>query len=392
VGKRGHNEGSIYKRDDGRWVAIVTLGYEGGKRKRKSFYGETRKDVQEQLTKALRDLQQGLPIASERLTVGDFLQRWLEDVVKGKKEPKTYASYAQLVRLHLAPELGRIALAKLSPQEVQEFINRKQAAGLSPRTIQYLHAILRAALNRALKWGLVSRNVATLVEVPSVRRKPTQFLEPEQARRLLDDIRGDRLEALYTVALAIGLREGEALGLRWQDVNLETGTITVQVGLQRVEGKLQLKNLKTEHSRRSISLPQFANAALRSHRARQLEERLQAGELWEEHGLVFTTALGKPLDSRNVVRRFKRALQQAGLPDQRFYDLRHTCASLLLVQGVHPRVVMEILGHSQISLTMNTYSHVAPQLQGEAAERMHRLLTARAHDREAEGEARTSVD
>jgi integrase len=375
MGKRGHNEGSIYKRgDDGRWAATVTLGYEGGKRKRKTFYGDTRREVQEQLTKALRDIQQGLPIASERQTVGDFLQRWLEESVKGKKEPKTYASYAQLIRLHLSPDLGRIVLAKLSPQDVQDFINRKQAAGLSPRTVQYLHAVLRAALNRALKWGIIPRNVATLVDVPTVRRKPTQFLPPEEAKRFLDGIQGDRLEALYTVALAIGLREGEALGLRWTDINLETGVLSVQVELQRVDGKLQLKILKTDHSKRSIALPQFAIAALRAHRARQLEERLQAEELWVDHGLVFTTVLGKPLDSRNVVRRFKRALQQAELPDQRFYDLRHTCASLLLVQGVHPRVVMEILGHSQISLTMNTYSHVAPQLQGEAAQRMDALF------------------
>lgn len=375
MGQRGHNEGSIYRRDDGRWVASVTLGYEGGKRKRKSFYGETRREVQEQLTKALRDLQQGLPIANERQTVAEFLERWLAESVKGKREPKTYASYAQLIRLHLSPELGRIVLAKLSPQDVQDFINRKQAAGLSPRTVQYLHAVLRAALNRALKWGLVPRNVATLVDVPTVRRKPMRFLPPAQARCLLDAIQGDRLEALYTVALAIGLREGEALGIRWQDVNLETGILTIQVGLQRIDGKLQLKNLKTEHSRRSIALPKFALAALRAHRARQLEERLQAGELWEEHDLIFATALGKPLDSRNVVRRFKRALRQAGLPDQRFYDLRHTCASPLLVQGVHPRVVMEILGHSQISLTMNTYSHVAPQLQEEAAQRMDDLFS-----------------
>jgi integrase len=354
---------------------MVTLGYERGKRKRKSFYGDTRKEVQEQLTKALRDIQQGTPIANERQTVGEFLQQWLEESVKGKKEPKTHASYAQLIRLHLTPELGRIVLAKLSPRDVQDFINRKQACGLSPRTVQYLHAVLRAALNRALRWGLVSRNVATLVDVPHVRRQPTRFLPPEDAKRLLESIRGDRLEALYTVALAIGLREGEALGLRWQDVNLETGVVTIQVGLQRVEGRLRLKNLKTDHSRRSIALPEFAITALRTHRARQLAERMQAGELWADHGLVFTTSLGRPLDSRNVVRRFKRALEQAGLPDQRFYDLRHTCASLLLVQGVHPRVVMEILGHSQISLTMNTYSHVAPQLQDDAARRMDDLLS-----------------
>lgn len=390
MSKRGHHEGSIFKRGDDRWAATITLGYVGGKRQRKTFYGDTRKEVQEQLTAALRAQQQGLPVANDRQTVGEFLARWLDESVKGKKQPKTYASYAQLIRLHIAPELGRIVLAKLTPQDVQGFINRKLDAGLSARTVQYLHAVLRAALNRALKWGLVARNVATLVDVPSVRRKDMRFLTPDEARRFLASIQGDRLEALYTVAMAIGLREGEALGLRWQDVDLNTGVLRVRVALQRIEGALQLKELKTAHSRRAIALPAFAISALLSHRARQDEERKRAGAMWREHGLVYTTATGMPLDSRNVLRRFKRALVEAGLPDQRFYDLRHTCASLLLVQGVHPRVVMEILGHSQISLTMNTYSHVAPQLQNEAAQRMHDLLSSPTHN--TKGETRAGND
>lgn len=374
MGKRGHHEGSIYKRDDGRWVASVTLGYDGGKRKRKSFYGDTRREVQAELTKALRDLQQGLPLADERQTLGAYLDRWLDEVAKPKIRAKTYHSYAQLIRLHLKPELGHVVLAKLSPQDVQEFLNRKLESGLSARTVQYLHALLRASLNRALKWGLVARNVAALVDPPRVESGEVTPLAPDQARQLLDALQSERLQALFAVPLAVGLRPGEALGLRWKDVNFTTGTLSVTRALQRIEGKLQLVELKTRRSRRTIALPDVALAALQAHQARQLDERMQAGERWQDMGLVFTTQHGTPLEPRNVVRTFKRILKNAGLPDQRFYDLRHTCASLLLAQGVHPRVVMEILGHSQIGLTMNTYSHVTPQLQQDAAKRIDDLL------------------
>ena len=377
LGKRGQNEGSIYKRSDGRWAATVTLGHEGGKRKRKTYYGETRKEAQEQLTAALRTIQQGLPITNDRLTVGRYLERWLNESAKPTIRPKTYHSYAQLIRLHLTPDLGHIVLGKLTPQDVQEFVNRKLKVGLSARTVQYLHSVLRRALGQALKWGLVPRNVATLVDPPRVRRTDVRPLLPDQARLLLEALRGDRLEALYTVALAVGLREGEALGLRWQDVDFEKGTLSVRVALQRIEGKLQLVEPKTLRSRRSILLSDSTLGALRTHHARQLAERLQAGERWYESGLVFTSRTGTPLLARNIVRHFKGVLRKAALPDQRFYDLRHTCASLLLAQGVHPRVAMEILGHSQISLTMDTYSHVIPTLQKEAAGRMDDLLSGR---------------
>jgi len=372
--RRGHNEGSIYKRTDGRWAATLTLGYEDGKRKRKTFYGETRKVVQEQLTAALRTHQQGLPVPNERQLMGTFLDRWLAESAKPSIRAKTYRSYEQLVRLHLKPGLGHIPLAKLGPQQVQAFLNRKLASGLSPRTVDHLYDRLRTALNQAVRWGLVARNVATLVDPPHVEETEVVPLDPGQARVLLETLKDERLQAVFTVPLAVGLRPGEALGLRWQDVNLETGTITICRALQRIEGQLQLVELKTRRSRRAIVLPGVALAALTAHRQRQQEEREQAGDRWQEHGLVFTTRHGTPIEPRNAVRSFKRILKRAGLPDQRFYDLRHTCASLLLAQRVHPRVVMEILGHSQISLTMNTYSHVIPQLQEEAAQRMNDVL------------------
>ena len=200
-------------------------------------------------------------------------------------------------------------------------------------------------------------------------------MTPEQARTFLDSVRGKRLEALYTVALALGLRQGEALALRWTDIDMEAGNVTVRAGLQRQGGKLVLVEPKTPRSRRTIAAPPIVVAALRSHRSRQLQDRLAAGSEWQDLDFVFCTQAGGPLDSRNVTRDFQRALTKAGLPHMRFHDLRHSCASLLLAQGVHPRVVMETLGHSQIALTMNTYSHVIPALQREAADRMQAALS-----------------
>jgi integrase len=200
-------------------------------------------------------------------------------------------------------------------------------------------------------------------------------LDPDQARQLLQTVQGHRLEALFTVALAIGLRPGEALGLQWQDVDLAAGALSVRRALQRVNGNLQLEEVKSATSRRHITLPQVALAALKAHRLRQLEEQEFLGESWPNTGLVFTSERGTPLEPRNAARLFQRMRRKAGLPYRRFYDLRHTCATLLLVQGVHLRVVMEILGHSQISLTMNTYSHVVPTLQQDAARRMDEVLS-----------------
>jgi integrase len=352
----------------------------GGKRQRRYVYGRTRREVQEKLTALRRAHDAGLLVAPEKQTVGQFLERWLADVARTSLRPTTYSSYGWLIARHISPELGHLPLAKLSPQDVQTYINHKRAEGLSARTVQYLHAVLRRALGQAVKWELV--------DAPRVRRVEVQPLSPDEARAFLAFMRGDRLEALYSVGLALGLRRGEVVWLRWQDVGLQHGVLSVRGALQRidgtlqridgtlqwVDGTLQWVEVKTDRSRRTIALPDVVLAALRAHRARQLEERLAAGELWQDTGYVFVQPNGAPIGGRLALKYFQPARASAGLPWQRFHDLRHACASLLLVQGVPMRVVMEILGHTRISTTADLYSHVLPELQREAANRMNDLL------------------
>jgi integrase len=369
--RRGHNEGSIRKRPNGTWEARISLP----NGKRKSLYGETRGEVQAKLKAAQRDLDNGLDLSAGKQTMGQFLDRWLEDVAKSRVRPKTHHSYAQLVRLHLKPELGHIPLTSLTPQHVQAMMTRKTAAGLSPRTVQYLRALLRCALKEAVKWSLVGRNVATLVDPPRSVRKPVQPLTAEQARHFLDTTRNDRLGPLFHVAITTGLRQGELFGLRWEDVNFDAGTLTVRHALQRIDGEPKLVEPKTALSRRTITLPVSAITAFREQRIRQLEERLLAGSAWHDWGLVFSSSIGTPLEPSNVTKRLHKLLETADLPRQRFHDLRHCAASLLLAGGVAPRTIMGILGHSQISLTMNTYAHLSPALERDAADRLDAILT-----------------
>ena len=375
--RRITGEGSIAQRRDGRWQARIDLGWQDGRRVRKYFYGRTAEEAGNALLKARSDLKAGLPVHVEKQTVGQFLDRWLE-TVKPSVRPRTFQSYEILVKRHIVPELGRWKLDKLTPQHVQGALVRKSASGLSAQTVRHVRAILRIALNQAIKWGLVARNAASLAVAPKLVRKRFQSLSPEQARQLLDTAKGDRLEAIYSVALSLGLRMGEVLGLRWQDVDLDGATLTVNQAIYRIASKgLVVAEPKTHRSRRALFLPDGVLRALRAHRLRQLQQRLAAGSRWQDGGLVFTSGIGTPFEPRNLFRNFKTLLRKAGLPDIRFHDLRHSAASLLLAQGVPMRAVMEMLGHSNIGTTADIYSHVMPAMMRDVAEKMDAILSSR---------------
>ncbi len=368
--RRGHGEGSIYRRRDGRWAASVSLP--GGKRK--TFYGRTRQEVQRKLHDALRARDQGLPQPPGRLSIGRFLGEWLE-AARPSLRPRTWERYEEVVRLHIAPALGRLPLAHLAPSHLQRLYAQKLEEGLSPTTVARVHAVLHRALGQAERWGLVPRNVASLVTPPRAARQEMKALSPEEARRFLEAARGERLYALYVLAITTGMRLGELLALRWRDVDLERGTLRVTATLQKTRDGYLFAEPKTERSRRQVVLSPAALEALRQHRLRQLEERLRLGDAWEDHDLVFPNEVGRPLDRTNLTHRsFERVLRRAGLPRLRFHDLRHTAATLLLSQGVHPKVVADMLGHSTISVTLDLYSHSTPAMHRQAALALDSLL------------------
>lgn len=371
--RRAYGEGLIHKRGDGRWEARFDTGAIGGRRQRQSVYGESKAEVAAKLREAQRRLDRGLPLLDERTTVGQFLARWLTEVVEPSRSRNTFNGYSVNVHRHLVPLVGSRRLVKLTPADVQAVLNIKQAEGLAPRTVQYIHATLRAALGVAMRWGLVERNVATLTEPIRLIRTPVIPFSLDEVKRLLKASAEDQLAAFWTVAVAIGLRPSEALALRWSDVDLDARRVFVRNTLEWRTGSWSLKQPKSRTSRRIISLPKVCAEALRAHRVRQSEARLAAEE-WDDQDFVFTTDTGVPLSRWQINYRFDRLQERAGVRHHRLYDCRHTAASLLLAQGVAPRVVMEILGHSSYSLTMDTYTHVLPTLLSDAADAMDRTL------------------
>lgn len=370
AGRRANHEGSIYLRKDGLWVGAVSLPMG----RRKVVYGRTRDDVRRKLTGALHARESGTLTDSRGQTLGQFLDLWLSEIVKPSVRAWTYRGYEVHVRLHIKPMLGHLALDRIEPAHVQALLNRKLKEGLSSKSVRYIRGTLRAALQQAVRWGYLARNAAALVDGPRIERYEIKPFDATEARRLLDALEGDRLRALYSVALTMGLRQGEALGLRWQDVDLPVGFLHVQKQLQRIDGKFELVDVKTNRSRRTLVMPATIVTQLKEHKVRQTQELKGQDRRPNGFDLVFTRSDGGPLDGTVVTHQFHRLLERVGLPQRRFHDLRHSCATLLLAQGVSPRVVMEILGHSQIALTMNTYTHVLPELKHDAAERMDRVV------------------
>jgi integrase len=385
--KRGNNEGTIYQREsDGKWVGALSLGYDGtGKRKRKIIYGDTRKEVRDRLLALQKAHADGLPVTKDTATIADLMTAWLAEVVKPTVRPKTYRSYEQISRVHIVPALGRIKVRELDARQIQAFLHGRTTC--SPRTVGYIRGILRRALGQAMKWDWVTRNIVILTTPPKIERTPPPTFTVEQARALLAAFDAHRLGPLFTVQLGLGLRIGEALGLRWEDVRLDegghSGTLIVRYQLQRVAGvdtpgvsAYTLMPPKSRAGNRVIELPGFVAEALVKQRCwcEAMQPAWTKVEATNELGLVFTSGNATPLSDYNVRRDFKKLLVKAGIERIRLHDMRHLCASLLLAKGVPARVVMEILGHSQISLTMNTYSHVLPGTTSAAARAMEDAL------------------
>src|SRR5215218_6306892 len=375
MGKRGNGEGTIYRRKDGKWATQYTV-YTAEGRKRKTLYGKTRQEVAAKLTKAMSDRDGGLHFDAGSLTLGEYLDTWLMASVKDTVRLTTYQGYERICRLHIKPSLGRVRIKDLAVVHVRRLYRGRLEAGLAPRMVQLVHVTLHKALKQAVMDGLIPRNVTEGVKAPRPEPKEIKPLCPEQARALLEAAEGDRLEALYMLAVTTGMRQGELLGLKWEDVDFKAGTIQVRRTLSTRAGKgFSFSPPKTAKGRRSIKLPEVAKRSLKKHRRAQLEERMKLAGLREDNGLVFATRLGTPMGRQELVMRsFKPLLKKASLPDIRFHDLRHTCATLLLGKGVHAKFVQELLGHATISITLDTYSHVLPGMGDAAAGAMDEAL------------------
>jgi integrase len=347
-GKRGRGEGSIYRRKDGRWVGQYEVGG-----KRRYVYGKTRKEVATKLNKAIAERDAGMVFDAGSLRVGDYLDRWL-DSIRDTLRRRTWIRHEEVVRLHLKPSLGIIKLDRINALQIQSLYRAKLDSGLSPRTVQIIHVTLHKALKQAVRWSLLPRNIVDGVDPPKAPKKEIKPLSEEQVKRLLEAAQGDKLEALYVLAITTGMRSGELLGLQWEDVNLQAGIVQVRRSI--FNGRIEAP--KSASGNRNIRLTGTSIRALREHE--------RTGE-W-----VFSSQAGTSISVHNLHNRsWKPLLVRAELPHTtRFHDLRHTCATLLLTKGVHPKIVQEMLGHSSITITLDTYSHVLPNMQEEAVEAM----------------------
>src|SRR5215208_3461206 len=306
--RRGNGEGTIRQRADGRWEAQLSLP--GGKRK--SVYGKTKKEARDKLHAARKQLDEGVDLGVPSQTIEAFLESWLADS-KARVRPKTLRTYQDLLRLHVIPELGKVRLDRLAAPQIAKLLRDKQSSGLSPKTVNHIRATLRAALNQAVRWRLIAHNPATAVSSLRVPHQDVQVLSPEEARAVLATAarpyspakgwqpRHDRHEALWIVALSLGLRQAEVLGLRWADVDFGAGTLRVNHALTRVDGKLVLAEPKTDRSRRTLPLSRRVREALLAHRDQQVFAKAMAGDYWQEHDFVFASTIGTPLQPRNTL-------------------------------------------------------------------------------------------
>ena len=361
MARRSHNEGTIYQREeDGLWVAQVTLP--NGKRKTK--YGKTQKAVREWLQNQREAIKNQNWTEADTVTVSAYIDRYMTDVASHTLRPKTIESYNSLISMHIKPEIGNTRLSMLRPDQLQQLYSAKINSGLSNRTVQFIHSIIHRTLEQALRWGLVARNVADLVEAPTVKHRPPLTYSVDQVKKLLEQTRSSRFYPMYCLAM-MGLREGEILGLHIEDFNRESHTIQISHAIQYLVGKgLSLTEPKTEKGKRSIKLPDFVYNALVEH----------CDKLVTNKGLMFTTGNGTPFSPRNFYRDFKEQSEAAGLPSIRFHDLRHTTISLMMSQGIPPSVVQAIVGHSSPLLTLGVYTHISTDMQNEAAEKMNAVL------------------
>ncbi|MFJ8041362.1 tyrosine-type recombinase/integrase [Kitasatospora sp. NPDC096147] len=398
---RANGDGTVYQRKDGRWEAAGYVLAVGDTRKRVRVYGNTRKEALAKLTEKIATSNRGVPTPSAQGSVAAFLTYWLETVAVHRLRENTHTRYTACTRLYLIPGLGKKKLSKLTAKDVRTWLDQLRttcqccargldtardqpqccAAGqccskrLSPLTLAYVHSVLKSALEHAVREEEIPRNVARNVRMGTPRPRRFEPLTTEEARAFLAATHGHRLHALFELALRTGLRKGELLGLRWEDLDLADGTASIRRTLQRTNsGGLTALPTKTQSSERRIALPTPCLRSLEQHRDQQRQEREAAGTGWKDSGYVFTRPNGAPIEGATLTRHFTALLRRARLRRIRFHDLRHSAATLLLEQGVELVVIKELLGHAHIGVTATVYAHVRLRLQRDAIDLLGRAL------------------
>lgn len=374
--RRGNSEGSIYQRSsDDRWLGAATVGLDpAGRPIRRTVSAKTRAEVVRKLKVLSREIDDGLVTAERAPTLEVLFERWFVDVMAREVVRSTIDNYRSIVKFHILPTLGRKKVDELTVAEVDQLLAAKIAAGLSPSTVHRIRAVLSQCLDQGIRWGVAQRNVARLSRSPKLIRPEGRTLSPEQARGLLASLRGHRNEALYTLMLSTGMRRGEALGLKWGDVDLEGGVVRIRRSLKREGGHIVTADTKTLKSRRAVNLPEPVVELLTRHRDQQEKQRVDLRAAWVETGFVFTSSIGTPIDPRNLYRDFQKVCENAGLSHWHPHELRHSAASLMLANGVKLQVVSQVLGHSSIRMTADVYGHILDPDREQAAKAMAAVL------------------
>ncbi len=370
--KRGNNEGSIYKRSNGTWRGQVSI-----QGKRLTYTAKTKHEVQAWLRKTLDEIDNGLSFESTKTTLTTFMKEWLISIEPALRY-NTIKQYEQVTLQYILPVLGNQPIRDIKPEHIQRLYNNMVKKGYGLRTVQIVHSVLHRAFVHAVKLGLLARNPDDATTPPKPKRKEMRFLDENQAQQFLfvAKIQKDHYFSLYYLAIATGMRQGELLGLKWADLDWEKGELKVRRQLTKKKGGgFELTAPKTKAGIRLIKLGENTLEVLHEHRESQILQRQNVGELWQDQGLIFTSKIGTPMDRSNLRWFFKALLKDAGLPDIRFHDLRHTAASLMLNNGIPLIVVSRRLGHAQPSITLDVYGHLIPGKQQEAASLMDELLT-----------------
>ena len=368
--KRGQGEGSVFKRKDGLWVAQITI--ETGRQKSKYFHSQ--KEARDWLKLTQTQIDNGLNLSTANVDFQTFLNKWY-DAHKLSVRPGTAKNYRVALDSHIIPVLGKMKLKDIRSDHIQNFYSIKMKTDSNKSVIGVIHSVLHLAFDQAMKWGMIGRNPVEAVIKPKHKSKEIRTLDENQTRTFLSIVIGTRYEAIFWMAITTGLRQGELIGLRWSDLNWSTKQLQVQRQIQRISGKgLSFCEPKSKSGKRTIVLSDEMIEKLRKHLDTQDMARSFAEDRWKENDLIFSTYIGTPIDRNDLFKKFKEFLEQAGLPNIRFHELRHTAATLMLKQGIHPKIVQERLGHSNISMTMDTYSHVLPSMQEEIANKLDELL------------------